>query len=89
MSKEDKAKSGSCLQASIDEKPLITQHFFFFTKNPFASKSLYGKFASLKTCAKRKTKRMFLVKVFIEDKKVVGQAGFAPKVQKSGDFRSR
>ncbi len=30
---------------------------FLFTKNPFASKSLYGKFASQKTCAKRKTKR--------------------------------
>jgi len=32
MSKEDKAKSGSLLQASVDEEPQITQHFFFFTK---------------------------------------------------------
>jgi hypothetical protein len=37
-------------------------------------KSLYGKIASLKTCAKRKTKGMFLVKVFTEGKKVVGKA---------------
>jgi len=77
---------------SIDEKPLITQHFFFFTKNPFASKSLYKtfkksfiknasqKFASQKTCAKRKTKRRFLVQIFIEDKKVVGKAFFLRKV---------
>ncbi len=33
------------------------KHFFFFRKK--------------KTCAKRKTKEIFLVKVFIEDKKVV------------------
>jgi len=32
MSKEDKAKSGFRLQASIDEKHLITQHFFFLRK---------------------------------------------------------
>jgi len=75
MSKEDKAKSGSCLQASIDVKPLVTQHFFFFTKNPFASKSLYKtfkksfiknasqKFASQKTCAKRKIVLGSLVKL--------------------------
>jgi len=52
----------------------LVKHFFFFVKNPFASKSLYGKFASQKTCAKRKKKRMFLVKVFTEGKKVVGKA---------------
>jgi len=61
------------------------QHFFFFTKNPFASKSLYGKFASQKTCAKRKTMELFLVKVFTEGKKVVGKAflsknGFLVKI---------
>jgi hypothetical protein len=36
-------------------------------------------FHKKKTCAKRKTKRMFLVKVFTEGKKVVGKAFLSNK----------
>jgi hypothetical protein len=64
------------------KEPQISQDIhntFSFLQKPFCKQKPLRKIASQKTCAKRKTKRMFLVKVFTEGKKVVGKAFLSKK----------
>jgi len=60
---------------SLARKPFIPIRIFIHV---FFHLSLFL-FHKKKTCAKRKTKRMFLVKVFTEGKKVVGKAFLSKK----------
>jgi hypothetical protein len=55
----------------LNTSPVISIHL--------ASLNTLFLFYKKKTCAKRKTKRMFLVKVFTEGKKVVGKAFLSKK----------